>query len=971
MKHRSFTRILLAMSVLLSAACSKDTVESETGGGTIGLESSSKDIAWDSTEAVLVKVITEDPEWRLAFVDDADKEWLSAAADRLSSQIRIRPKSENNQREMRTARLEVSTASGLSKAELVVNQLGTGPVLKINGPTELALERMGGEIAFVLTSNVTFDMAKPDWVEATETTPGEELNYRFTIGENTTGRIRSGKIEFTSTGISPELKATLTITQKVNFDLDIPKDISFKPNYVEALNNEFEPGLGIERTIDGDVTTNYHSRFGDKTEFPVRLEYSMPADADRVDYISYLPPAEGYGAFGAIEVWGNTRTAPTLVKLLDFDCKMQRGRHVIKIPNGIECPGKFQIVVNSGGGNYATCAEMGFYKYAEPNTALEEIIAKVFKSQACMELNDEYTQQDVERLPSLLSDIAERLRAGTYPTEFRCSSYAAYTDPTVWGVRIMTKAFSPLDNPMGIEVTAGKPFHVLVGDMHGNSAQILSVTDGAIAGERYQLRTGINEFTPEKSGQLFVQYFVSNPSAATSKPIEIHVVDSENTRVIGYFDIAKHKSVAELERLLKLPDPQTKPGIFTVLGTRVQWNFMKKNLMEVIPDGGGITNTPASVAEGLQLWDNMIRWCWEAAGIDAPQFPNERNNRQLAIALDDGGYMSSNEYFIAIQERSVPMRINPATMFLNHDLMWGPAHEFGHQLDTPITWNGLYESSNNLFSNLVTWHLHHYPTYGPGLKTMREDVFVQRRNFMGLEIEWDEEKNAYKWYETTQQWGFDDPGMFLKPRIFWALYVYYTLSGKDATFIPRMFQYMRKQTKLSDPQQQSMHFYKNLCDFAQLDFTEYFQCYGWFNPIDIVIAQYGVARHCLTPEMVAEAQAYVKSKGYPKAPPIQYIDDRSKTDEFRWKDTHGETGYYELYKNNAKIERSGLSYTMNGETVTVTGGQNAVGYEIRNAADSLLDISGYHTFQAKMLLEEGNRLYAVQADGQRYEIPKE
>lgn len=959
MKQRLFMLIALLCCTMLSAQCSEDSVEAETDRYTIGFETEVKDIAWDSTEAVLVKVLTEDPQWTLAFVDEADREWLSAAADRLSSQVRIRAKSINEQPDMRTALLEVSTAAGNSKARITVNQLGTGPVLKISDPTPVTLERKGGEISFILTANVAYEMIKPEWVETTESEqsePGGGVNYRFSVSENTTGKTRTGEIEFRSKQIEPELKAALTITQKARLDLEIPEDICFKPTYAQALNDEYEPGYGIDRSIDGDPETNYHSRFGG-THFPVELEYEMPSTADRVDYISYLPPAVGNGAFGQIEVWANTRTSPQLVKMVDFDCKLQRGEHIVRIPNGIEWPGKFRIVVKSGGADFAVCSEMAFCKYADPNKDLEEAVARVFKSQACMELKDGYTQQDLERLPSSLSDIAEKMRNGTYPLEFRCSSYAAYTDPTVWGIRNVTKPFSPLDNPMGIEVAANKPFQVLVGDMHGNAVQILNVTDGAIAGERYPLREGINEFTATAPGQLFVQYFVDDPSAAESKPIEIHVVESESTRVIGYFDLQKHKTAAELERLLRLPDPQTDPGIFTVLGTRVQWNFLKTGLLQ--------NNTPAGILEALKIWDDMVRWFWEVSGMDAPQFPAVRNNRQLAISIvDEGSYMSSNDYFIVIESRSVPERINKNTMFRNRDMMWGPAHEFGHQLDTPITWNGQYESSNNFFSNLATWNLNRYYgspaiTYGPGLWAMMQYTFDERRNFMAFETKWNEE---------TQKYEFDDPGMFLKPRIYWSLYVYYHLVGKDPTFMPRMFEYMRKQNKLSDPQQQSMHFYKNFCDFAKMDFTEYFQCYGWFNPIDMIMTQYGVAHHLLTEEMAAEAQAYVKRKGYPKAPPIQYIDDRKEMDyeTARWAPI-GDVGYYETFAGDLKVSPD-VRYSISGEDVIVEGGEHAVGYEIRNAADSLIYISVYHRFDAGRLRQPGNRLFAVQADGQRIEI---
>lgn len=945
---------IAAIAAGLPAGCSKVPVDG-TGGGvyTIELETDALNIDWDSTGSVSTGVVTDDPDWTAVFADEADGSWLSLTPDRSSSVLRVRAKSVNDNEEMRSAAVTVATKAGNASVNLTVNQFGTGSVLRAD-PAEVELGRTGGEVVIRLTSNVGYEATFPDWLEQTAPVRSlEENEFRFRAGENTTGEIRRGKIEFHSTDISPQITAVVDVSQKSSLDFVVPKDIQFGVQTAEALGNEYNPGQGIELSYDGDLTTNYHSRYGSSTVFPVILEYTMATGADRVDYILYYAPA-GNGAFGEVELWANTRSDKTMIKIADYDCGMSSGQHFLEIPGGIEWPFKFRFVVKTGGADVATCSEMMFFKYAGGNEELAEAVLKVFASQACMQLRDDYTQSDLNRLPDNLRDIAGRLADGTYPAEFRCESYAAYTDPAQMAKVVVTKAFSCLDNPVGIETSAGEPFQVYVGDMYGNSAKILNLTDGFVGGEYFQLREGVNEFTPAESGMLYVQYYVDDPAAASALPIEIHVADSGTTVVTGYFNLEKHRTVEELERLLKLPDPTTGYFIFPIQGERVQWNFVKNTLMDY-------GNTPEKLIQALIMWDDMMGNFWRATGIENLKC----NNRQLALSIiDEDSYMSATSFYIVIESRSTAKKINPDHMFEYLDQMWGVGHEFGHQLDTAFTWEGQYESSNNFFSNMCIWYFAQdwnsgMATYGPGLQVMMDYAFDQKRNFMMYELQ----ENA------AGEYVFDDPGMFLKARMYWQLYVYYHIAGKNPDFYPDLFAFLRTQTKITgDPQAQSMKFYRDLCDHTQLDFTDFFQCWGYFNPVDHMITQYGTVRHLLTPEMVEEAQAYVKAKNYPKAPPIQYIDDRRTME--RWPETIGQVGYYQTYIYNPAVSPD-ISYSREGDKITITNGENAVGFEIRDSSPggTLVDISVVFEFETPYLTGS-NRLYAVRADGTRTEIPE-
>ena len=123
-----------------------------------------------------------------------------------------------------------------------------------------------------------------------------------------------------------------------------------------------------------------------------------------------------------------------------------------------------------------------------------------------------------------------------------------------------------------------------------------------------------------------------------------------------------------------------------------------------------------------------------------------------------------------------------------------------------------------------------------------------------------------------------------------------------------------------------------------------------------------------------ETKAYIQNKKYPKAAPIQYIEDR-KRDFFPSSDPRaqesGDVGYYEVFKNHTKISKVPtytLSSSHQGATIRVSDGEEAVAFEVReNEANSrLLYFSNSFTFTVpSKVYQSSAKVYAVQADGQR------
>ena len=132
--------------------------------------------------------------------------------------------------------------------------------------------------------------------------------------------------------------------------------------------------------------------------------------------------------------------------------------------------------------------------------------------------------------------------------------------------------------------------------------------------------------------------------------------------------------------------------------------------------------------------------------------------------------------------------------------------------------------------------------------------------------------------------------------------------------------------------------------------------------------------------MIEETKQYIKSLKYPKAAPIQYIEDRKQEffteSDSRYKEV-GDVGYYTTFKDNVKITKT-PTYTekasTQGKAIVVSNGDQAVAFEVRKQTGSEENLimgetvyfsNSFDFFVPRTVSMAGCGLYAVQADGTR------
>jgi len=454
-------------------------------------------------------------------------------------------------------------------------------------------------------------------------------------------------------------------------------DIEIKAASAHA--SEAQPGEGVGRSIDGDFETLYHSRWSG-TQFPVTLTYRFE-NVEKMDYLIYYPRNSGSnGNFAVFDVLVSTAAKPEYQAIGRYDFGGVAAPSVVTFPETLERPLGVRLVVHSGTGGFASCAEMKFFAKNPSNLSDRNIFADDIFS----ELQPGVTEEMIQKMSNrFLRDIALSLFRNQYPKEFRVQSYRAFPNPDAKAAENKTGTYSLFDNPTGIIAQAGQEFVVFVGNTRGHNVSLRVVDFSTIStsgiGTSYPLMTGINRLNITGSGLTYVSYFSEDPNAL---PIDMHIASGE---VNGYFDIEKHE-LADWRRRLN----DAKETHFDVLGKYAHLVFPKNDFVNHTPDIGRL----------LEVYDSIV-WL-QNRHMGLYKYDRVNKNRMFFhVQYLSGWYMYATSYRTAYHARTMPELCDYRR--LRTTSIWGPAHEAGHinQTRPGFRWAGMVEVSTNVFSMYV------------------------------------------------------------------------------------------------------------------------------------------------------------------------------------------------------------------------------------------------------------------------------
>nr|WP_302830303.1 M60 family metallopeptidase [uncultured Bacteroides sp.] len=847
--------------------------------------------------------------------------------------------------DVRTATITVTSV--LKNYTIKVRQLGYGPAILVKAAPTATLPAIGGPFSITITSNIEYTVQKSDdtdWITETPTTRAlTDKSYVYKAEANPNYATRSAVFTYTYTK-DPEVKATCEVVQEPKSstidDVQLEGDIKITPTSGTA--SEAQPGCGIELSFDGDTgtETHYHSDWYN-TSLPVTLEYSFSQKPD-MDYLIYYT-RNGNGNFGEVDIYYATETAPDYTLLGNYDFNMQSAPSRVDFTETLRKVTKVKFVVKTGAGGFVSCAEMEFYQ-RNTNKKLDAQLLAVFTDITCTEVKQDATTEQINALPGYFAKIATSLRNNTYDVwerEFRIQEYQPYSDVEIWAEKLMTNRYGNLDNPTGIYVEKGDSVVILVGDTHGQSVSVQCIGEEntgeyvqtAATGETRFLEEGVNKVGFSQKGMLFIMY-TADLTNANAKPIKIHI-PLESGYVSGFFDLKKHATNDKYQELIN----KATYKYFCVRGERIMFYFHRAQMQSAVP---------YNMLSAINLWDNIIGWQQELMGIDDVR-PSQCNNHLFAIS-PEGSYMWASNYRVAFVYTYLENILLYDNVMAAKDNAWGPAHEIGHVHQKAINWPGSTESSNNLFSNYILYKLEKYCSRGSELSALATARFVNKQAWWNM-------GSATHQNEDTE----------VHMRMNWQLWNYYHRCGYKKDFWQTLFKLLREnRITESDPGEGQLKFAMMASKAANENLTEFFEMWGFFEPVDETIEQYGTWTYRVSEPMIETAKNYMAKFPAPKHA-FYYLEDRKNGDVGIENYQVGDVGYYTQFEKDVKITKA-ITCSRSGRTFTVANGDEAVAFELRKN-NKILYFSNFFKFTVPDGIDlEGAGFYAVQADGTRIEI---
>lgn len=838
----------------------------------------------------------------------------------------------------------------------------------------------GGLTLFPVLSNTKYTVA-PAWAEGE--TPW------FTVAQRNANSLkinadywfrtapRSGKLVFNlANGTAKEVAVVQEANMASNF---FTGDIKIKVNRAKATSQNSD-GESINKTIDGDYNTFYHSVWSSgSTRFPVDMTYSF-VDAPHIDYINYVPRiGNPNGRFGLVTISYSTKDAPRnyIDIVTDYDFGFSENATTVKLGDkGIDNVKDIRFRVKTGLYNFVTCAEMEFYQY---NESEKSGFGDVFTNGLCCELKEGVTTKDLDALTNPFArQLGYYILSGEYDTKFRVGEFEPYED--IWTLRSRLKTNFPYnryENPTGIYFQENDKNIIFAEGIDDKYPVNLIIKDFGGSGNNpessYSLKNGMNIIVAKNKGNSYVSYYTDDYKNAPN--IKLHFAMG---RVCGYFDLERGDTNEDWVKLLKT----TCSDIVDLRTKRNQVAFPTDMFKKYCPDDA------ISLARHI---DSTIYYERDVMGL--AKYGIEPKNRQFARKIWGGG-MYADGVGAAAMDPSSWMRPRKEDFGF-----WGFGHELGHvnQINPGFKWVGCGETTNNIYSAWVEFKL------GPGnyrletentglniysnLKGGRFNAYLEAGVRQG--ISWQLQcgpdyggvppttKKTVRLYnykgedtgrDTTVIAGNYDH--FIKLCPLWQLQLYCTQVGASPDVYAKVFQNIRTNDYGNLPHgAQQLNFMKLVCDSTGLDFLPFFEKAGMFKPIKAYIEDYSPGWLIIEPVQIKQLKEYVKSKGYkPVNAEVNYIT------ALNWK----------TYKDKAPLAgtlNSGCSVTSHNNATFIrvhhNSWKNVVAFETYDAQDNLMRITMQglasdrgNTYTDVMFPEGSAYIVAVGWDGTRMQCYK-
>lgn len=456
--------------------------------------------------------------------------------------------------------------------------------------------------------------------------------------------------------------------------------------------------------------------------------------------------------------------------------------------------------------------------------------------------------------------VAEQLLRNEYSTEYRVAEYPAILSPTVLGEQLsIGDGYSKYENITGVYLPLGKQLvlvdgadkdkvvKLMVPNWERRAPEGLDPTKDpkgwGIEKQEFDLRNGVNLVDVKNfSGLAYIAYFSDRPE--NEAPIKVHFMGAA---VNGYFDIKKNTD----QDWNKLVDEAVYP-VIDAIGEHIQIAYPVEAIKKY------------AYGKGVELISNYDSLVYRQHRILGLIRHNRVPKNKILSRVNYNYYMFRDgdgvAYMGAKPGYAMAMVVDPASV-IKGDPCWGFSHEVGHVHQTRpyLSWGGLGEVSNNIFSLYVT------TSFGNKSRLSEQKNYEKaRQSIYGKGISY-----------------LQDPDVFNRLVPFWQLQLYFSGKGYNPNFYPDLFEKFRQQAaqeagqnrrarrgnymdRGQNPAVYQLNFVKTVCEIGKVDLTEFFDKYGFFYVGTLEYDDYGKFKYEMTEEMVLECKAAIRQMNLPK-----------------------------------------------------------------------------------------------------------
>lgn len=481
---------------------------------------------------------------------------------------------------------------------------------------------------------------------------------------------------------------------------------------------------------------------------------------------------------------------------------------------------------------------------AQDRKTVLEADAVYFTDPSCSELKDDVVQSDLSKIKDIkLKEVAKDIFEGTFDATYRAQTYEAYATVESLAKNLkLNTGFSQYENITGMYLNAGENV-ILVGKTAGKNISLLAPywmrkpAEGVeptkdpngwgLHKQELELKEGVNIVNLERAGNVYIKYFDNEPEKAPK--ITVHFLTGE---VNGYFDSNKHSN----EYWNELLDNAVSP-IMDARGKHIQVAYPVEWFKEFTSGKG---------KELMDSYDKILNLQYSLMGL--VKYNKVPKNRILA-RVNFNYYMFRDGDGVAYLGNKNTMRmVASPEVVVTGDPCWGFSHEVGHvlQMIPQLTWGGMMEVSNNIFSMYTT------TTLGNPSRLEKQDNYTKATKSI---IE-SNPKISY----------LQDEDVFNRLVPFWQLHLYFTQNGYP-DFYADLMEEMRNRPdagKRNESIKNMFEFIKLSCDITKTDLTEFFDKWGFFYTGKISLNDYGRYNFDITQKQVDDTKAYIASKKYKK-----------------------------------------------------------------------------------------------------------